>query len=77
VLTRPVSSRVVLTLRVLAGGLGVLAGDHCKASSDLGVPLVAVITAQSAAELHLQPGDALCAVVKTTSVHLTAAPNRC
>jgi starch phosphorylase len=27
---------------VYSGGLGVLAGDHCKASSELGVPLVAV-----------------------------------
>ncbi len=29
-------------LPLYAGGLGVLAGDHCKAASDLGVPLVAV-----------------------------------
>jgi len=27
---------------IYSGGLGVLAGDHCKASSDLGVPLVAI-----------------------------------
>jgi starch phosphorylase len=27
---------------IYSGGLGVLAGDHCKASSDLGVPMVAV-----------------------------------
>ena len=27
---------------IYSGGLGVLAGDHCKASSDLGVPLVGV-----------------------------------
>src|SRR5678815_957234 len=25
---------------IYSGGLGVLAGDHCKAASDLGVPLV-------------------------------------
>jgi molybdopterin-binding protein len=43
---------------------------------DCGVPLVAVITAQSAEELQLKSGDALCAVVKTTSVHLTAAPSK-
>src|SRR5207247_153934 len=30
------------SLGVYAGGLGVLAGDHCKAASDLGVPLVGV-----------------------------------
>lgn len=27
---------------IYSGGLGVLAGDHCKSASDLGVPLVAV-----------------------------------
>ena len=27
---------------IYSGGLGVLAGDHCKAASDLGVPMVAV-----------------------------------
>ncbi|MGD8363198.1 MAG: DUF3417 domain-containing protein, partial [Gemmatimonadota bacterium] len=27
---------------IYSGGLGVLAGDHCKASSDLGVPLLGV-----------------------------------
>ena len=30
------------SLRIYSGGLGVLAGDHLKAASDLGVPLVAV-----------------------------------
>src|SRR5690348_17903937 len=29
-------------LSIFAGGLGVLAGDHLKASSDLGLPLVGV-----------------------------------
>ncbi len=29
-------------LHIYCGGLGVLSGDHCKAASDLGVPLVAV-----------------------------------
>ena len=29
-------------LSIFAGGLGVLAGDHVKSASDLGVPLVAV-----------------------------------
>ncbi len=29
-------------LPIYSGGLGVLAGDHCKAASDLGVPLVGV-----------------------------------
>ena len=27
---------------IYSGGLGILAGDHCKASSDLGVPLIGV-----------------------------------
>jgi starch phosphorylase len=30
------------SLRIYSGGLGILAGDHCKAASDLGVPLVGV-----------------------------------
>ena len=30
------------SLGVYSGGLGVLAGDHCKAASDLGVPLLGV-----------------------------------
>lgn len=30
------------SLPIYSGGLGILAGDHCKASSDLRVPLVAV-----------------------------------
>jgi starch phosphorylase len=30
------------SLPIYSGGLGVLAGDHCKAASDLGIPLVGV-----------------------------------
>src|SRR5262245_53324315 len=30
------------SLPIYAGGLGVLAGDHCKESNDLGVPLIGV-----------------------------------
>jgi starch phosphorylase len=30
------------SLGVYSGGLGILSGDHCKAASDLGVPMVAV-----------------------------------
>jgi glycogen phosphorylase len=30
------------SLPIYSGGLGVLAGDHCKTASDLGVPLVAI-----------------------------------
>lgn len=30
------------SLRIYSGGLGILAGDHCKAASDLGVPLVGI-----------------------------------
>src|SRR4051812_41523207 len=30
------------SLPIYAGGLGVLAGDHCKQASDLGVPLIGV-----------------------------------
>jgi molybdate transport system ATP-binding protein len=37
---------------------------------DCGFPLIATVTAQSAAELALQPGDSVWAVVKTTALHL-------
>lgn len=30
------------SLQIYSGGLGILAGDHCKAASDLGLPFVAV-----------------------------------
>ncbi|TMG78262.1 MAG: hypothetical protein E6H78_21605 [Betaproteobacteria bacterium] len=30
------------SLPIYAGGLGVLAGDHCKEASDLGLPLIGV-----------------------------------
>src|SRR5207302_5295585 len=30
------------SLPIYAGGLGVLAGDHCKEAGDLGVPLIGV-----------------------------------
>lgn len=30
------------SLPIYAGGLGVLAGDHCKESSDLGIPLIGI-----------------------------------
>jgi starch phosphorylase len=30
------------SLPIYAGGLGVLAGDHCKEASDLGIPLVGI-----------------------------------
>ena len=51
-------------------------GPLARVELDCGVPLVAVITAQSAAELQLKPGEDVCAVVKATAVHLTAAPSR-
>src|SRR3989475_173398 len=38
------------SLGVYSGGLGVLAGDHCKAASDLGVPLIGI-------GLYYQGGD--------------------
>ncbi|CAN5683910.1 glycosyltransferase family 1 protein [soil metagenome] len=33
---------ITSALRIFSGGLGVLAGDHLKSASDLGVPLIAV-----------------------------------
>jgi molybdate transport system ATP-binding protein len=49
-----------------------LEGPLARVELDCGFVLVALITAQSAADLRLRPGDAIAAVVKTTSVHLTA-----
>jgi molybdopterin-binding protein len=47
-------------------------GALARVELDCGFPLVAMITAQSAVELALGEGESICAVVKTTSVHLTA-----
>jgi molybdate transport system ATP-binding protein len=49
-----------------------LEGPLARVELDCGFPLVAVITAQSAHELELKAGDAVCAIVKTTSVHVAA-----
>src|SRR5262249_7873365 len=45
-------------------------GPLARIGVDCGFALIAVITAQSAAELGLKPGDAVNAIIKTTSVHL-------
>jgi molybdate transport system ATP-binding protein len=60
----------------LAGRVTSLAieGALARLELDCGFPMVAVITAQSARELQLQPGDAVCAIVKTTAVHVAAHP---
>jgi starch phosphorylase len=34
--------RIHESLPIYSGGLGILAGDHCKAASDMGVPLVGI-----------------------------------
>ena len=47
-----------------------LEGPLARVELDCGFPLVAVVTAQSVTEMALQAGDAVCAIVKTTSVHL-------
>jgi molybdate transport system ATP-binding protein len=49
-----------------------LEGPLARVELDCGFPLVALITAQSAGELRLNPGDAVCAIVKATSVHVTS-----
>jgi molybdate transport system ATP-binding protein len=49
-----------------------LEGPLARVELDCGFPLVAVVTAQSASELELKPGDELCAMVKATAVHVTA-----
>ncbi len=46
-------------------------GPLARVELDCGFPLVSVITAQSAAELGIQPGDAVCAAVKATAVRST------
>lgn len=57
------------SLKLYSGGLGVLAGDHCKAAADIGLPFVAVglmyrqgyfqqtITHEGAQETHFFPAD--------------------
>ena len=50
-----------------------LEGALARVELDCGFPLVSLVTAQSAADLHLAPGDRVCAVVKATSVHVAAA----
>src|SRR5581483_7659132 len=57
------------SLPIYSGGLGILAGDHCKAASDLGVPFVAIgllyrqgyftqtIDAQGRQHAHAHPTD--------------------
>jgi molybdate transport system ATP-binding protein len=48
----------------------VLEGPLARVELDCGIPLVAVVTAQSVADMRLQPDDAVSAIVKTTSVHV-------
>ena len=48
----------------------ILEGPLARVELDCGFPLVAVVTAQSAGELQLNPGDAVCAIVKATAVHV-------
>jgi starch phosphorylase len=57
------------SLRIYSGGLGVLAGDHCKAASDLGLPFVAMglmyrqgyfdqtISREGVQQTHYRPAD--------------------
>jgi molybdate transport system ATP-binding protein len=47
-----------------------LEGPLARVEIDCGFPLVAVITAQSAGDLALEPGQSVCAVVKATAVHV-------
>jgi molybdate transport system ATP-binding protein len=47
-------------------------GPLARVELDCGFPLVALVTAQSAADLHLVAGDSVSAIIKTTSVHLTS-----
>jgi len=47
-------------------------GPLARVELDCGVPLVAVVTAESASEMRLQAGDAVSAIIRTTSVHVAA-----
>jgi molybdate transport system ATP-binding protein len=47
-----------------------LEGPLARVELDCGFPLVAVVTAQSAADLELKPGDSVSAAVKTTALQL-------
>jgi len=48
-------------------------GPLARVELDCGFPLASLVTAQSAADLNLAPGESLAAVVKTTAVHVIAA----
>jgi molybdate transport system ATP-binding protein len=45
-------------------------GAVARVELDCGFPLVAVVTAQSAVDLRLRPGDPVTAVIKATSIHV-------
>ena len=45
-------------------------GPLARVEIDCGFPLVALVTAQSVADLDLKPGEAVCAVIKTTALQL-------
>jgi molybdate transport system ATP-binding protein len=47
-----------------------LEGPLARVEMDCGFPLVALVTAQSAVDLSLQPGAPVCAVIKTTALQL-------
>ena len=47
-----------------------LEGAVARVELDCGFPVVALVTAQSARDLHLRPGDPVSAVIKATSIHL-------
>jgi molybdate transport system ATP-binding protein len=49
-----------------------LEGPLARVELDCGFAMVALVTAQSARDLALAPGDAVSAVVKATAVHLVA-----
>jgi molybdate transport system ATP-binding protein len=47
-------------------------GPLARVELDCGVPVTALVTAQSAAELRLAAGDRVTAIIKTTAVHLVS-----
>ena len=62
------------SLPIYSGGLGVLAGDHIKAASDLGIPLVGVGLYYDQGYFRQRLDDDGCASRRSTS---TSTPRRC
>jgi molybdate transport system ATP-binding protein len=61
-------NRIAGTVRSIS-----IEGPVARIEIDCGFPLVALVTAQSATELNLKPGEAIAAIIKATTIHLLVA----